>query len=233
MPDTPIKFIHPVSAEVIRLSTRWLMPRDATHVMLLAHGAGANLDHHHMQHIADSLAEKRIATLRFNFPYMQAGKKRTDTLPVCLAAINLGLQALLHKETSCPILLAGHSFGGRMMSHYAATQLADEELMPASQRIAGLVYFSFPLHPTGKPDTKRAGHMSEIALPQVFLSGTRDTLAQGDLLTQTVHGMQNAKIHWLDTADHGFKILKRTRTNPESVYHESARIVHDWLPTCH
>ena len=120
-----------------------------------------------------------------------------------------------------------------MMAHYAATQLADEKLIPASQRIAGLVYFSFPLHPTGKPDTKRAGHMSEIALPQVFLSGTRDTLAQGNLLTQTVDGMQNAKIHWLDTADHGFKILKRTRINPESVYHESARIVHDWLPTSH
>lgn len=233
MPDTPIKFIHPVSAEVMQLATRWLMPKNATHVMLLAHGAGANLDHHHMQHIADSLAEKRIATLRFNFPYMQAVKKRTDTLPVCLAAINLALQALLNKETSCPVLLAGHSFGGRMMSHYAVTQLADEKLIAASQRIAGLVYFSFPLHPTGKPDTKRAGHMSEIALPQVFLSGTRDTLAQGNLLTQTVQGMQNAKIHWLDTADHGFKILKRTRTNPESVYHESARIVHDWLPTCH
>ncbi len=233
MPDTGINFIHPVSAEVTRLSTRWLMPENATHVMLLAHGAGANLDHFHMQHIADSLAKKGIATLRFNFPFMQASKRRTDALPVCLAAIKFAVRALMNKETSRPILLAGHSFGGRMMSHYAATQLVDDKFMTASQRIVGLVYFSFPLHPTGKPDTKRAAHMSEIALPQVFLSGTRDSLAQRNLLTQTIRHMQNAKIHWLDTADHGFKILKRTRTNPESVYHESARIVHDWLSTCY
>ena len=199
--------------------------------MLLAHGAGANLEHEHMQRIAESLAVEGIATLRFNFPYMQAGKRRTDTIPVCLEAIDTALQVLIDTNLGCPILLAGHSFGGRMMSHYVATKTAENTHMSNHPGIDALVYFSFPLHPSGKPDTKRADHMSLITLPQIFLSGTRDKLAEKKLLKQTVSGMQAAKIHWLDTADHGFKILKRTRTSPESVYHESARIIHDWLPT--
>jgi len=160
---------------------------------------------------------------------MQAGKKRTDAIPVCIEAIDSALRLMLNKDLSHPVLLAGHSFGGRMMSHYAATRLGNPESTPGAERIVGLVYFSFPLHPTGKPDTKRAAHMPEISLPQIFLSGTRDTLAEMELLSETVSGLNDAHIHWLETADHGFKILKRTRTSPETVYHESARTVHDWL----
>ena len=197
--------------------------------MLLAHGAGADLNHVHMQTIAENLAEVGVATLRFNFPYMQAGKKRTDAIPVCMAAIDSALRHLSTLDQSRPILLGGHSFGGRMMSHYAATHLGEADAPVGSVRVKGLVYFSFPLHPSGKPDTKRAMHMPAIPLPQIFLSGTRDKLAEPELLRETISKLQDARIHWLETADHGFKILKRTRTDPENVYHESARVIQNWL----
>jgi predicted alpha/beta-hydrolase family hydrolase len=226
----PIKFVHPVSTEEIHLSTRWNEPNNATHAMLLAHGAGANLDHLHMENIASSLANVGIATLRFNLPFMELGKKRTDTIPVCLKAIETAVTHLLSLDKKRPILLAGHSFGGRMMSHFAAEIFTtDTTELTLKNRLKGLVYFSFPLHVSGKPDTKRAVHLTGIRSPQLFLSGTRDTLAETKLLTATVAPLEKASIHWLDTADHGFKILKRTRTSAELVYDESARIVSAWL----
>lgn len=228
--DQPIKFIHPVSNEHIQLSTRWNEPDNATHAMLLAHGAGANLDHLHMETIAKSLANVGIATLRFNLPFMELGKKRTDAIPVCLKAIDSAVTHLFTLDEKRPILFAGHSFGGRMMSHFAAEMFstgASEERI--TSRFRGLVYFSFPLHVSGKPDIKRAVHLTNIHSPQLFISGTRDTLAEPELLSGTVSELERASIHWLDTADHGFKILKRTRKSPESVYDESARILRGWL----
>jgi predicted alpha/beta-hydrolase family hydrolase len=226
----PIKFVHPVSTEEIHLSTRWNEPNNATHAMLLAHGAGANLDHLHMENIANSLANVGIATLRFNLPFMELGKKRTDTIPVCLKAIETAVTHLHSHDKKRPILLAGHSFGGRMMSHFAAQMFTADAIEEALiNRFIGLVYFSFPLHVSGKPDIKRAAHLIDIQSPQLFLSGTRDTLAEPKLLTETVSPLEKASIHWLDTADHGFKILKRTRKSAESVYDESARTIRDWL----
>jgi len=236
--DNPISYVHPVSMETIALSTRWLNVEsgswsgsaDDRPIMLLAHGAGADLDHLHMQKLAGSLAEVGIATLRFNFPFMELGKKRTDAIPVCVKAIDSALQYLVSISQNHPVILAGHSFGGRMMSHYVVdTGLPESHSGASKDKVAALIYFSFPLHTSGKPDTKRALHMPDIDLPQLFLSGTRDSLAERDLLSNTVSGLSNASIHWLETADHGFKILKRTRKNPEDVYRESARVIQKWL----
>ena len=226
----PIKFVHPLTAEDMHLTTRWIEPDNATHVMLLAHGAGANLDHLHLENIAKSMASVGIATLRFNLPFMELGKKRTDGIPVCLKAIDSAVIHLRSLDKEGPVLLAGHSFGGRMLSHFAAEIFtANVEEEPLTNRLKGLVYFSFPLHISGKPDTKRALHLIDIRVPQLFISGTRDTLAEPKLLEETVSRVEGASIHWLDTADHGYKILKRTRKSLESVYDESARIVRDWL----
>ena len=189
--------------------------------LVLGHGAGANLYHSHMQSLADSLGARGIETLRYHFPYMEAGGGRTDSLDNCMDTIKGALKLSSTVKTKVPIWLGGHSFGGRMSSHFAAMNL--------DAKIAGLIYFSFPLHPSGKPSIDRAKHLTDIQTPQLFLSGNRDNLAELDLLKPTVEKLNFARLHLLDTADHGFKILKRTRTDPESVYDEAARVAAEFV----
>jgi predicted alpha/beta-hydrolase family hydrolase len=148
--------------------------------------------------------------LRFDFPYMAAGRNRVDSPAVATQAI-AEAHAAVAARTKLPIWLGGHSFGGRMASH----AVVDREL-PA----AGLIYCSFPLHMPGKPDTKRAQHLSAIRQPMLFLSGTRDELAERELLESLVRSLPNAKLHWLETADHGYRVLKRTRVRTDSVFDE-------------
>ncbi len=188
---------------------------DAAATLILAHGAGAPMTHQHMQAIADALAAEGIATLRFNFPYMDAGRNRTDAVPVCVACFRAAVDDARTRATR-PVFVGGHSFGGRMSSHF---------LSEAGDRgVLGGIYFSFPLHMPEKPAVTRAAHMSSIAVPQLLLSGTRDGMARPDLLEGVVATLPDARIHWLDTADHSFKILKRTRTVTEDVYSEAARV---------
>lgn len=188
--------------------------------MILGHGAGAGMFHGHVQSISDALARVGIETLRYQFPYMEAGGGRTDNLANCLDTIHGALSLSTDISGDAPLLLAGHSFGGRMSSHYAAEKQPD---------ILGLVYFSFPLHPAGKPDTKRAKHLGSITRPQLFLSGTRDKLGELELLEPTIASLKTAQLHLLDTADHSYKILKRTRVSEESVYEEAARVTAEFV----
>ena len=166
-----------------------------------------------MQALADAFGRHGIATLRFNFPYIEAGKSRTDPPHVAAAAI-AAAAAEARSRTKLPLWVGGHSFGGRMASHAVAEH---------GLEAAGLIFCSFPLHMPGKPDVKRAAHLGKVHVPMLFLSGTRDELAERELLTQVVSGLPRAAIHWLDTADHGFKVLKRSRSSPEDVYDEAAR----------
>lgn len=195
-------------------------PSEDNRVLVLAHGAGAGHDHHHMSSIAEALAQVGIGTLRFNFPFIEAGKKRVDSQTVSTETISTALAFASELAPDQQLYLGGHSFGGRMSSHLAA-----EATLP----IHGLVFFSFPLHIAKKPDIKRAAHLPTIKLPMLFLSGTRDALAEPPLLTQVVEPLPNASLHWLDTADHSFKILKRTRTSSEDVYDEAARVANQWM----
>ena len=201
------------------MNVLWQCPADAVAALVLAHGAGAGMAHASMQAIADACERQAIATLRFNFPFIDAGRNRTDALPVATATIADAF-AEAKKRTSLPIWLGGHSFGGRMASH----AVLDQDIDPQ-----GLVFCSFPLHMPDKPSRSRADHLSSIRLPMLFLSGTRDALAERDLLKSVVSELPTAELHWLETADHGYRVLKRTRTNPENVFDEMARTAREFM----
>ena len=190
-------------------------------ILVLAHGAGANLTHQHMTAIADALAEEEIGTLRFNFPFMEEGRRRVDAKNVCLESITCALDQACKLAPEAQHYLAGHSFGGRMSSHLMAET--------NDPRCQGLVFFSFPLHVSKKPDVKRAAHLCDIKVPMLFVSGDRDTLAEKPLLEEVTGRLASTSLHWLETADHSFKILKRTRQNPLDVYSEAAMVVSNWL----
>jgi uncharacterized protein len=192
----------------------------ATHLLVLGHGAGTNMLHATLQTIAERLAEQRIATFRYNFPYSEHGTARNSTA-VCVETIRNAVETAHKAAPKLPLLAGGHSFGGRMTS----TAQSEQPL----ENVKGLVFFSFPLHMPGKPDTKRADHLSSIEIPMLFLSGTRDALAEPDLLEPVVNKLgRRAKLHILDTADHSYKILKKTRKSDEDVFAEIARTMREW-----
>jgi predicted alpha/beta-hydrolase family hydrolase len=197
----------------------WQCPNDAVAALVLAHGAGAGMRHASMQAIADAFERHGIATLRFDFPYMAAGRNRVDSPAVATEAIAAAFAAA-RERTKLPIWLGGHSFGGRMASHAVV-----DRAVPA----AGLIFCSFPLHMPGKPDTKRAQHLAAIEQPMLFLSGTRDDLAEPTLLEPLVASLKHAKLHWLETADHGYRVLKRSRTRTDIVFDEMAEVARTFV----
>ena len=186
----------------------WQYSPEAIGAVVLAHGAGAGMSHRNMQAISDAFERHGLATLRFDFPFIEAGSNRVDSPAVATASIAAAFQ-LARDRTKLPLWLGGHLFGGRMASH----AVLDRGLDPA-----GLIFCSFPLHTAGKPETKRAAHLASIRKPMLFLSGTRDELADSELLQKVVGELPIAELHWLDTADHGYRVLKRTRTGPDDVF---------------
>jgi uncharacterized protein len=213
-----LKFVAtPEKGEVSALLIR---PSGARHVLVLGHGASTNMRHPNLQTIGERLAEVGVATFRYNFPYMESGKGR-DSQAVCTQTVRSAVAAARKAAPGLLLLAGGHSFGGRMTST-AASEVPLED-------VRGLVFFSFPLHQPGKPETKRADHLDSVTVPMLFLSGTRDELAEMDLLKPVCKRLGKlATLHVLDTADHGFKTLKRSRTTEEDVYVEMARVVREW-----
>ena len=202
-----------VSAVLVR-------PTGATHLLVLGHGASTNMRHATLQAIAERLADAGIGTFRYNFPYSEHGTGR-DSQAVCTATIRSAVESAHRAARDLPLLAGGHSFGGRMTS----TAASESPL----ERVRGLVFFSFPLHQPGKPETKRADHLAEITVPMLFLSGTRDDLAETELLRAVCEKLgRRATLHAVDTADHGYKILKRSRASDVDVFVEMARVVRDW-----
>jgi predicted alpha/beta-hydrolase family hydrolase len=197
----------------------WQEPSNAVCALVLAHGAGAGMRHRQMQSLADAFEKCGIATLRFDFPFIAAGKSRVDSRDVATSAI-ASAYAEARVRTSSPIWIGGHSFGGRMASH----AVVDRDIAPA-----GLIFCSFPLHPPGKPGMTRAAHLSSVRRPMLFLSGTRDALAEQALLRGVVDTLENAELHWLDTADHGYRVLKRSRASAEDVFAEMARVAREFV----
>ncbi len=182
---------------------------------------GTNMRHANLQTIAERLADAAIATFRYNFPYMEHRGGR-DSQEVCTATVRSACAAARKAAPDLALLAGGHSFGGRMTSTAASEAALDG--------VRGLVFFAFPLHPPGRAATKRADHLSAVTIPMLFLSGTRDELADLDLLQPVCEKLGNrATLHLLDTADHGFRTLKRSRKSEEDVYVEMARVVREWV----
>src|SRR5215218_1990154 len=197
-----------------------MRPTGAMHLLVLGHGASSNMRTPLLAAIADALAAEDIATFRYNFPYSENGRGR-DGKDVCTATIRSAVAAAKKAEPNLPVLAGGHSFSGRMTS----TAVSESPL----DGVSGLVFFSFPLHPSGAPDTKRAEHLDAVKIPMLFLSGTRDALAELNLLQPAVKRLgKSATFHLVDTADHSFKILKKTRNASEDVFAEMARVVREW-----
>ena len=171
----------------------WLAPRGANALYVLAHGAGAGMRHAFMEDLAQALAAQKIATARWEFPYMAAGKARVDKPEVAERAVREAVTAAA-KRTKLPVFAGGKSFGGRMTSRAHAA-----EPLP----VRGLVFVGFPLHPAKQPGIERAAHLSKAMGPMLFVQGTRDDLADLTLLRPIVKTIA-ADLHVIDGADHGF-----------------------------
>ena len=198
-----------------------MRPDKATHLLVLGHGASTSMRHATMQRIAEVLADRDIATFRYNFPYSENGTSRNSNA-TCIETIRNAVRAAKKAAPDLKLLAGGHSFGGRMTT----TAQSEEPL----ENVKGLVLFSFPLHLAGRPDTKRAEHLSAIRIPMLFLSGSRDELADLELLRPVISDLgSTSTLHILDTANHGYKVLKKTRTSPEDVFEEMARAVDEWI----
>ena len=212
-----VKFVATSSkGEVSALLMR---PEGATHLLVLGHGASSNMRTPLLQSIAERLARQRIATFRYNFPYSE-NKRGRDPNPVCVATIRSAVKAAKEAAPDLSLLAGGHSFSGRM-----TTTAASEAPL---EGVVGLVLFAFPLHPPGAPDTKRADHLSSVTIPMLFLSGTRDQFSEGMIEPVVKNLGKRATLHLVDTADHSFKVLKRTRTSTEDVFDEIARVTAEW-----
>jgi len=178
-------------------------PQDARACYVLAHGAGAGMAHSFMAAVALGLAERRFATLRYQFPYMERGSKRPDTPKVAHAAVRAAVAEAARLLPGLALFAGGKSFGGRMTSQAQAVSP-----LPG---VRGLVFLGFPLHPAGKPSDERGKHLSDVRVPMLFLQGTRDELADLPLLEALVQRLgANATLEILEEADHSFHVPART-----------------------
>ncbi|MCI0429274.1 MAG: dienelactone hydrolase family protein, partial [Rhodospirillales bacterium] len=190
--------------------------------LVLAHGAGAGMAHKAMTALADGLAQRGVATLRYQFPYMERGAKRPDPPAVAHAAVRAAVAEAGRRAPALPLFAGGKSFGGRMTSQAQA-----QAPLPG---LRGLVFFAFPLHPAGKPSSERAEHLAEVALPMLFLQGTRDELAQLDLLRPVVVKLgARATLKLFEEADHGFHVPARTGRKDAEVLAEILDAAAEWM----
>jgi hypothetical protein len=209
------------TAEKGEVSSLLLPPGGARWLLVLGHGASTDMRHRTLQAIAERLADAGVATFRYHFPYMERGGGGRDSRAVSRTTVRSAVAAAHAAAPDLALLAGGHSFGGRMTSLAAAES--------PLEHVRGLVLFSFPLHAAGKPGTERAEHMSRVSVPMLFLSGTRDDLAHPDLLRPVCERLgDRATLHLLDTADHGFKVRKRSRPSEEDVFAQMARVVSEW-----
>lgn len=221
MAPSPIDIEIPGSG---RVSGLWQAADLATASLVLAHGAGAGMTHRSMAAIADGLAERGVATLRYQFPYMERGQRRVDSPPVAHAAVRAAVAAARELAPGLPLFAGGKSFGGRMTSQaQAKAPLAG---------VRGLVFFAFPLHPAGKPSVERAAHLAEVAVPMLFLQGEKDALAELGLLRDTVASLgARATLVLLPAADHAFHVPARSGLKDADILAEGLEAVAAWMRT--
>lgn len=188
---------------------------------VLGHGAGAGMRHPFLTRIVDLLVDRGVATLRYQFPYMECGKRRPDSHRVLHGTVRAAVAAAAEAMPDVPLLAGGKSMGGRMTSLVQAA-----EPLPG---VVGLVFLGFPLHAPKKPTTDRAGHLADVNVPMLFLQGTRDSLADLTLLGPVIDALgSRATMHVVEGGDHSFKVLKRSGRTEDEVFDELADTIATW-----
>jgi len=198
-----------------------LRPDSARLLYVLAHGAGAGMRHPFLELVAQRLAERRIATLRYQFPYMEQRARRPDPPAVAAATVRAVVIEASRVAPGLPLVAGGKSFGGRMTSTAQA-----ETPLPG---VKGLVFLGFPLHPPGRPADSRAEHLAQVAIPMLFLQGDRDEFADLKLLKPVVKRLgERATLHLVEGGNHSFKVLKRSGKTEADVMEELVGAIADW-----
>jgi predicted alpha/beta-hydrolase family hydrolase len=199
-----------------------LRPANAKALYLFAHGAGAGMTHKAMESNAQRLAERGIATLRYQFPYMEKGSRRPDPPRIAHAAVRAAADKARELAPDLPLFAGGRSFGGRMTSQTQA-----ETPLPG---VRGLAFLGFPLHPSGKPGIERAEHLSRVQIPMLFISGSKDALAELQLLEPVVAKLgDGATLHLVQQADHSFKVAAKSGRTASDAEAEALDALVDWM----
>ena len=205
-----------------RVSALLQLPPSAKACFVFVHGAGAGMEHPSMAAVAEELAARGIATLRFQFPYMERGSRRPDPPPVCHATVRAAVTEAARQTPKLPLFAGGRSFGGRMTSQAQAI-----EPLPG---VKGLAFLGFPLHPAGKPSAERAEHLRNVKTPMLFLQGTRDELASLELLQPVIKQLgARATLKLLQDADHSFHVPARTGRKDAEVRAEMLDALVTWF----
>lgn len=201
MTTTPRALRFRVDAADLEVAALLVRPANADAMVVLAHGAGADMHHAFMEGLARGFALHGVATLRFQFPYAERGKKQVDRPPIAHAAVRAAVDVAREQAGELSLFAGGKSFGARMTSQAQA--------IAGLQGVRGLLFFGFPLHPAGSPATERGEHLSKVTLPMLFVQGTRDALAQWDLIEARVASLgTRAELLAIEGADHGFTRMR-------------------------
>jgi len=211
-----------VGTTIGKVSGILLRPPDAWATYVLAHGAGAGMRHRFMESIAQALAERGMATLRYQFPYVEAGSRRPNPPGVLEATVRAAVAKARESTPDLPLIAGGKSLGGRMTSNAMARR--------PLEGVLGLVFLGFPLHPPKQPGVSRAEHLDRVEAPMLFLQGTRDDLADLGLITSVCGRLgPRATLHIVEGADHSFGVLKRSGRTDAEVMEELVLGLAEWL----
>lgn len=229
MPDTtsnadPVERLR-IDRDGVNVSAILRRPASSTVLLVLAHGAGAGMEHPHLERLTTALAAQGIATLRYQFPYMEEGSRRPDRAPLLEQTVRAAVTLAAEELGDLPIVAGGRSMGARMTARAQATKP-----LPA----LGLVFFAFPLHKPVNladpdPSLERASHLFETQCPMLFLAGTRDRLSRPHLIKDTVARTDAGTLHLIETADHSFTPTKKSGRDQQQVEAELASVTGDWI----
>ncbi len=212
------KIAVPDAGEVSAIA---MLPPNAKWLYVLGHGAGAGMRHPFMERISEILADRGVATLRYQFPYMEEGRRSPDRPAKAAATVRAAVEAAVGMNSGMSIIAGGKSFGGRMTSQAQANE--------PLEGVRGLVFLGFPLHAPNKPGDKRAAHLGAVDVPMMFLQGTRDALADLVLLRPVCENLgDHATLHIVEGGDHSFKVLKRSGRTEDEVMAELGDAIVDW-----